>query len=213
LLLDIGMTQLPDTLVDLPGPFNQVVMKLMRHHVQFGQEILQKTPNMPVVVRDMLLTHHERVNGKGYPNALQDEQIPVCGRIAAIVDCYDAMISERPYKRRITPTVAVCTIYNWRNIDFHEDLIEQFIQCIGAYPTGTLVQLSSGQVGIVMSQNRVRRLYPKILLILNADGEEYQPPVMLDLWDYATRTRGAGLEIRRVVDAEEMGIDPSGYYL
>jgi HD-GYP domain-containing protein (c-di-GMP phosphodiesterase class II) len=213
LLLDIGMSRLPDSMVDLPGPFNPLVMKLMRHHVQLGLEILEKTPNLPVVVRDMLCTHHERINGRGYPSALQGEQIPVCGRIAAIVDCYDAMISNRPYKHRITPTVAVCSMYNWRNIDFHEDLIEQFIQCIGAYPTGTLVQLSSGQIGIVMSQNRVRRLYPKILLILSADGEEYQPPVMLDLWDYATKTKGAKLEICRVVDAEEMGVDPASYYL
>jgi hypothetical protein len=104
-------------------------------------------------------------------------------------------------------------MYSWRNIDFHEDLIEQFIQCIGAYPTGSLVELNSGQVGIVMSQNRVRRLYPKILLILNADGIRYESPSTVDLWEYAQKTKGIVLDINKVVDADELGIDPSDYYL
>jgi HD-GYP domain-containing protein (c-di-GMP phosphodiesterase class II) len=213
LLLDIGIIKVPDSMIAIQGVLNPLSMKLVRHHVNFGLEILDKTPNLPSLVRDMALTHHERINGKGYPNALKAEQIPVCGRIAAIVDCYDAMISNRPHKKRTSPTEAVCAMYSWRNIDFHEDLIEQFIQCIGAYPTGSLVELNSGQVGIVMSQNRVRRLYPKILLILNADGIRYESPSTVDLWEYAQKTKGIVLDINKVVDADELGIDPSDYYL
>ena len=213
LLLDIGITKLPDSMIDQQGTLNPLSMKLVRNHVNFGLEIFEKTPNLSTIVRDMLLTHHERINGKGYPNALKGEQIPVCGRIAAIVDCYDAMISNRPYKERISPTKAACTMYNWRNIDFHEDLIEQFIQCIGAYPTGSLVELNSGQVGIVMSQNRVRRLYPKVLLILNADRIRYECPTTVDLWEYSQKTMGTVLDIKKVVDTDELDIDPSDYYL
>lgn len=213
LMLDVGTTRLPDSLIDMEEALNPVSMKLVRHHVQFGMEILENTPELPPVVREMLLTHHERINGKGYPAGLSGDQIPVSGRIAAIIDCYDAMISSRPYRKKISPVEAISTLYNWRNIDFQEDLIEQFIQCIGAYPTGSLVELSSGQVGIVMSQNRVRRLYPKILLILTADGNPYESPQMLDLWEYAQQTRSDKLEISKVVDADELGIDPSDYYL
>lgn len=213
LMLDVGTTRLPDSLIDMEEALNPVSMKLVRHHVQFGMEILDNTPELPPVVREMLLTHHERINGKGYPAGLSGDQIPVSGRIAAIIDCYDAMISSRPYRKKISPVEAISTLYNWRNIDFQEDLIEQFIQCIGAYPTGSLVELSSGQVGIVMSQNRVRRLYPKILLILTADGNPYESPQMLDLWEYAQQTRSDKLEISKVVDADELGIDPSDYYL
>jgi HD-GYP domain-containing protein (c-di-GMP phosphodiesterase class II) len=213
LLLDIGIIKIPDSMIDIHGVLNPLSMKLVRQHVNFGLEILDKTPNLPPLVRDMTLTHHERINGKGYPNALKAEQIPVCGRIAAIVDCYDAMISNRPHKKRASPTAAVCAMYGWRNVDFHEDLIEQFIQCIGAYPTGSLVELNSGQVGIVMSQNRVRRLYPKILLIQNANGIRYESPNTVDLWEYAQKTRGTVLDINKVVDADELGIDPSDYYL
>lgn len=213
LLLDIGIIKVPDSMIGIQGTLNPLSMKLVRHHVNFGLEILDKTPNIPSLVRDMVLTHHERINGKGYPYALKAEQIPVCGRIAAIVDCYDAMISNRPHRKSTSPTEAICAMYSWRNIDFHEDLIEQFIQCIGAYPTGSLVELNSGQIGIVMSQNRVRRLYPKILLILNADGVRYESPTTVDLWEYAQKTRGTVLDINKVVDADELGIDPSDYYL
>jgi HD-GYP domain-containing protein (c-di-GMP phosphodiesterase class II) len=213
LLLDIGITKLPSNMIDTSTGLNPLAMKLVRHHVNFGLEILDNTPDLPSITRDMVLTHHERVNGKGYPNGLESENIPVCGRIAAIVDCYDAMISNRPYKEKVSPTEAVCSMYNWRNIDFHEDLIEQFIHCIGAYPTGSLVELNSGQIGIVMSQNRVRRLFPKILLILNADKVSYERPTTVDLDKYLQKTNGKVLDIKGVVDADELGIDPSYYYL
>ena len=213
LLLDIGITKLPDSMLQKQGTLNPLSMKLVRNHVSFGIEILENTQNLPPIIRAMLLTHHERVNGKGYPNALKGEQIPVCGKIAAIVDCYDAMVSNRPYKEKVSPTNAACTMYNWRNTDFDEDLIEQFIQCIGAYPTGSLVELNSGQIGIVMSQNRVRRLYPRVLLILNSQKVKYEHPKTIDLWEYAEKTKGSMLDIKRVIDADDLGIDPADYYL
>ena len=213
LLLDIGITKLPSKMIDTSTELTPISMKLVRHHVNFGLDILDNTPDLPSITRDMVLTHHERVNGKGYPNGLEGENIPVCGRIAAIIDCYDAMISNRPYKEKVSPTEAVCSMYNWRNIDFHEDLIEQFINCIGAYPTGSLVELNSGQIGIVMSQNRVRRLFPKILLILNADKVRYERPTTVDLDKHFQKTNGNVLDIMRVLDADELDIDPTDYYL
>jgi HD-GYP domain-containing protein (c-di-GMP phosphodiesterase class II) len=213
LMLDIGIIKLPESLINSKDSLSPESLELVRNHVKLGIELINNTPDIPAIVRDMIMTHHERINGKGYPKELKGDQIPVCGRIAAIVDCYDAMISTRPYKKRISPTEALCAMYKWRNIDFHEDLIEQFIQCIGTYPTGSMVELSSGQVGIVMSQNRVRRLYPKILVILNADKVKYEEPHIIDLWEYSQKSMGEVLDIKRMVDAEELGIDASDYYL
>ncbi len=213
LMLDIGIIKLPDSLVNSKDTLSPESLDLIRSHVNLGIELITNTPDIPAIVRDMIMTHHERVNGKGYPNKLKGDRIPICGRIAAIVDCYDAMITNRPYMKRIPPTEALCTMYKWRNTDFHEDLIEQFIQCIGTYPTGCMVELSSGQVGIVMSQNRVRRLYPKILAILNADKVKYKEPHIIDLWEYSQKSKGEVLDIKRVIDAEELGIDASDYYL
>jgi HD-GYP domain-containing protein (c-di-GMP phosphodiesterase class II) len=213
LMLDIGILKMPDALLKKPGHLTPAMFKLVKHHVDFGLQFLKSIPEFPKTALEMVATHHERVNGKGYPQGLGGEQIPVCGRIAAIVDCYIAMISERPYKQSITEHEAIREIYKWRNLDFDEDLVEQFIQCVGAYPTGTLVELSSGQVGIILSQNRLRRLYPKVLLILDADKTHYQEPHTLDLWEYAGKTRGTELDIKRALESDAFGIDPADYYL
>jgi HD-GYP domain-containing protein (c-di-GMP phosphodiesterase class II) len=213
LMLDIGTIRLPDTLLNKAGPLTPASIKLVQHHIEFGLEILKYSDGLPKVCTEMLATHHERFNGNGYPNRLKENQIPVSGRIAAIIDCYDAMTSERPYKKTLSPHEAICELYKWRDIDFHGELIEQFIQCLGIYPTGTLVELSSGQVGIILSQNRVRRLYPKLLLILNADKEHYDKPHTLDLWEHAQKYKGKVMEIRKALDPQEVGIDPSDYYL
>mgnify|MGYP001817678248 CR=1 FL=1 len=213
LLLDIGTLRLPATLLDKPGPLTPASFKLVRHHVEFGLEILSNSEGLPGVCPEMVATHHERFNGKGYPNGLKENEIPVSGRIAAIIDCYDAMTSERPYRKSLSPHEAVCELYKWRDIDFPGEMIEQFIQCLGIYPTGTLVQLNSGQVGIILSQNRVRRLYPKLLLILNADREHYEKPHTLDLWEHAQKYKGKVLDITKALDPKDVGIDPADYYL
>ena len=116
-----------------------------------------------------VLNHHERHNGSGYPRGIPGNQIPVNGRIAALVDCYDAITSERAYSSAISAYDAVQLIYEWRDKDFQVDMVEQFIQCIGLYPTGTLVELSTNEVGLVLSQNRVRRLRPKVMLVLDSE--------------------------------------------
>lgn len=213
LMLDIGILKMPNALLKKQGRLTPAMFKLVRHHVDFGIRFLKNIPEFPGTALEMVATHHERVNGKGYPRGLGGEHIPVCGRIAAIVDCYLAMISERPYKKSISEHEAICEIYKWRNIDFNEELVEQFIQCVGAYPTGTLVELSSGQVGIILSQNRLRRLYPKVLLILNADKTHYQEHHTLDLWEYARKSKGKALDIKRALESDAFGIDPADYYL
>ena len=213
LMLDIGTIKLPSKLLEQKDPLTPSSIKLIQHHVKFGYNILRKTQGISRVAVEMVATHHERYSGKGYPQGMKGNEIPVSGRIAAIVDCFDAMTSERPYKHAISPHEALRELYKWRDIDFHAELVEQFIQCLGLFPTGTLVELNSGQVGIVLSQNRRRRLYPKLLLILNADKEHYEKPHTLDLWDHARKYKGKVLEIKRSVSAEDYNIDPGDFYL
>ena len=204
LVLDIGTIRLPASLLDKPGPLTPASFKLIRHHVEFGLEILKQTEGLPKVCAEMVATHHERFNGKGYPNGLKETGIPMSGRIAAIIDCYVAMTSKRPYRKTLSPHESICELYKWRDIDFPAELIEQFIQCLGIYPTGTLVELSSGQVGIILSQNRVRRLYPKLLLILKSDQDHYDKRHSLYLWDHSQKYHGNVLELRHALDAKDV---------
>ncbi len=213
LLLDVGKLKVPAEILEKQGRLTEEEFSMMQRHVTFGVEMLVGAGNIPKTTIEMVATHHERLNGKGYPQKLKGETIPVSGRIAAIVDCYDAMTSERPYKKSASAHDAIRELYKWRGTDFQEELVEQFIQCLGIYPTGTLVELNSGQVAIVLSQNRVRRLSPKLLLILNADKVPYEKPHVLDLMKYEEETLSERLTISQALDPEDFDIDPSDYYI
>ena len=213
LLLDIGKLRVPEEILDKDGRLTEEEFRLMQQHVSFAVNMLTEAGNISTTALAMVTTHHERLDGKGYPQALEGEAIPVCGRIAAIVDCYDAMTSDRPHKKAVSALDAIQELYKCRGTDFQEDLVEQFIQCQGIYPTGTVVELTSGQVGIVLSQNRVRRLSPKLLLILNADKEPYEKPHILDLMKHHEESMGDWLTISHALDPEDYDFDPGDYYL
>ena len=119
------------------------------------------------------------------------------------------MTSGRPDADIVMPVDAICAMYNLRNIDYHESLIEHFIQCIGTYPTGATVELASGQVGVVIAQNRQRRLYPKVLLTMDENGKRYNVPHLVDLWEYSQTYKDVALTIKRIVNAKNLGIQPS----
>ena len=209
LMLDVGVTRLTESMLRTKVVNSPVSMNLPPNHVELGVDVLENTPNIPPVVREMVQSHHERINGGGYPQGLKGDQIPVSGCIAAIVDCYDAMTSARPDADIVMPVDAICAMYNLRNIDYHESLIEHFIQCIGTYPTGATVELTSGQVGVVIAQNRQRRLYPKVLLTMDEYGKRYNVPHLVDLWEYSQTYKGVALTIKRIVNAKNLGIQPS----
>jgi HD-GYP domain-containing protein (c-di-GMP phosphodiesterase class II) len=213
LLLDVGKLKVPEEIMKKQDRLTEEEFRMMQRHVTFGVELLAVAGKVAKTTIEMVATHHERLNGKGYPQKLKGEAIPVSGRIAAIIDCFDAMTSERPYKKPVSAHDAIRELYKWRGTDFQEELVEQFIQCLGIYPTGTLVELNSGQVAIVLSQNRVRRLSPKLLLILNADKAPYEKPHTLDLMKYEEDTLGERLTISHALDPEDFDFDPSDYYL
>ena len=110
---------------------------------------------------DMIASHHERFNGSGYPQALQGTQIPLYARIAAIADCYDAITSHRVYAQPIPHALAIKKMYEWRGYDFQPELIEAFIQSVGIYPTGTLVELSSEKSALWLKRTPANACDPR----------------------------------------------------
>jgi len=213
LMMDMGNVRVPEGILNKKGRLTEAEYRIVKKHVDYGVEILKKTNGMNEDIINIALTHHERFDGSGYPNALQGTQIPVYGRMAAIIDCYDAMTSDRPFSAAKSPYSALQNIYNWRGSSFQPELIEQFLQCMGVYPTGSLVEMTNGSVAIVLEQNLTQRMRPKIMLILDEDKQhlmEYKTVNLATTFEDASRMP---MNIYRGLDPGTYGIDPTEYYL
>ena len=214
MLLDIGKTKLPTELLrktDRPTPDEWAQI---RAHVDHGLEFVRSTPGMDEQVVMMVATHHERFDGEGYPQKLKADAIPLIGRIAGIVDCYDAMTSERHYAKPKSTYDSVRELKRLGGSWFQAELIELFIQAVGVFPTGTLVELNTGEVGVVTGQNRFRRLRPEVMLILDAQKQLRSDFVIADLQEQGGAAgETPSIWITRGLEPGAYGIDPTEYFL
>lgn len=213
LLFDIGKMRLPEKLINSSKRFNQYEFKLIKSHVKHSVDIVSNIKGINKNVIEMVKTHHERHNGSGYPAGLSKNNIPIFGKIAGIVDCYDAIISERSFISALSPHDAVKKFYEWRDIDFQAELIEQFIQVVGIYPVGTIVELNDGRVGVIVAQHRVWRLRPKIMMLLDHHKEAYADFKIVDLYTEVTNDEGDSIDIVKSLEPGMYGIDPEQFYL
>lgn len=213
-LMDIGMTMLPRVLVDPSASGSADDSLRMRDHVAAGLDALEKAGIEGAWTRDMLAHHHERHDGSGYPAGLAGAAIPLAGRIAGIIDTYDVLISDHPTCRGESQHGALQAIYRASDRLYQGEVVEQFLQCLSVYPTGSLVELNSGEVAVVMSQNQARRLQPRVMVLLDADKRPYRPYRDVDLM--ALRPRGDGgapTRINHSLERGTYGLDPAELYL
>lgn len=211
LLLDIGKTRVPDEVIDHPGPLNPLAMGRARRHVELGVQVLEDAGEQNPVVLQMMRGHHERFDGSGYPNRIAGNKIPLFARMAAIIDSFDAMTSDRPYARAIPRHDALQELYRGRGSLYQSELVEQFISCLGVYPTGSMVELLTGELAVVMAQNPSRRLRPRILVLTGPDGRLRETFVPVDLMD--PPMEAPDLAIRRPVVPSDHDIDLTELYL
>ena len=214
MLLDIGKTMLPTELLRAPRPLPAESVRRLRDHVRLGLEILHGLPDLDPRIATMVATHHERVDGGGYPGKLSGNAIPLLGRIARIVDSYDAMTQKRPYATPRSTSDAISELRRHAGTRYSAELVELFIQAVGVFPTGTTVELNTGEVGIVVAQNRFRRLRPAVMLILDAAKEPLADYRTIDLHT-CQENIGAKPEIwiARGLETGCYGIDPGEYFL
>ncbi|HET8706370.1 MAG TPA: HD-GYP domain-containing protein, partial [Pseudomonadales bacterium] len=213
LMIDVGKLGLPQHILNKPERLTAEEFDIVKSHVELGVKMLKDGSDATRLVLEMVLTHHERFNGSGYPRKLKGNLIPIFGRIAAIADCYDAMISERTYANAISPSFAVRKLYEWRNIDFQAELVEEFIQAIGIYPAGTIVELSTGEIAIVVAENRERRLRPKVLVMLDAKKKPLKEQLLINLRDTHETENGDPLDIVASLEPGAYGISAEMVYL
>jgi len=213
MLMDIGKMRVRTALLQKKDSLSSEEFDEIKRHVEFGVEMISASGKVHPNVMNGMRQHHERLDGSGYPDGLRDKQIGTFGRMAGIVDCFSAMTSLRPYADAISPYEAMRQMQHWGDRQFNSGLIQQFIQAIGIFPVGTLVELSSGESAVVIEQHKAHRLKPKVLIVADASGEPINVPVILDLL-YGTPLEGESMPyIRRGLAVDSVAVDSAEYYL
>jgi putative nucleotidyltransferase with HDIG domain len=211
LLHDIGKLKVPTELLDKPESLTREEFEIMKTHVPHGLKILEGAQGLSPASLEVVGRHHERYSGNGYIFGMGGDTIGEFGLISAIVDTYDAITSDRAYHLSLSAADALKIIYEGRDKAYHPWLAEQFIQCMGIFPIGSVVEMSTGSIGVVITANRQRRLRPRVALILSPDKKPYVPATIIDLMQVAQDPSGHPLEIRNMLPAGAFGINPTDY--
>jgi putative nucleotidyltransferase with HDIG domain len=180
LMHDIGKMTIGTDILNKPGRLTDPEYAAMRLHPEGGLRILQQSGVLNAAAYDVCLHHHEKFDGSGYPFGLQGEQISVLARMAAICDVYDAITSERPYKKAWGPAHSIREMASWSG-HFDEQIFQAFVRTVGIYPVGALVRLQSQRIGVVIEQDEKSLLKPKIMLLISARTRMPLERLVLDL--------------------------------
>jgi len=209
LLQDVGKARLPEALLaKREEELNPEEAEVLRKHVELSAHMLGVTPGLPSKFAPLALLHHERQDGKGYPRGLKGYQIGLYGSIAAICDGYDTFLAPAPYGEGRPSSAAVSLLLKDRGTAYHGPLVEQFIRCMGSFPVGTLVELTSGEVGVVVAEHLLQRIKPKVMLVLDRAGLRVPPGRVIDLAVNPALSGGEPYRIRRALEQNRLAFDP-----
>ncbi len=181
LLHDVGKMRISPHILKKPDMLSPTDWVEVRKHPIYSLEIMEASTGIPEQSKQLAVQHHERYDGSGYPFGLKGDTIGVFGQIAGIVDFYDSVTSDRPYQKAIQPHDGIRQIYERSHAEFNQSLVEQFIQCTGIHPFGTLVLLDTEEIGIVCGVNSETLLRPRVLIIYRNSKTPYDQPFMADL--------------------------------
>lgn len=209
LLSDVGKVEISSRVLHKSGKLSEMEFNIVKTHVESSVRLLRESRNVDPEIISMVQSHHERHDGSGYPHGQSAHDIPVYARIIGLVDTYDAMTSNRPHARPLPPSDAIRKIYNMRNVDFQAEIVEEFIQAIGLYPPGTLVELTTDEVAIVVSETRRRRLRPRVLILLDKNKNPVAQQRYINLHEELEDSEGRPIEILRSLEQDAYGVDLS----
>jgi putative nucleotidyltransferase with HDIG domain len=180
LIHDIGKMRIPLEVLNKNGKLTDAEFELMKTHPSKGYEILRASQTVSPEVMDVCLSHHEKLDGSGYPRQLKGDAISLFARMGAICDVYDAITSERPYKSGWDPAESLHRMSQWRgHLDMY--LFRAFVKGLGIYPVGSLVRLNSGRIGVVTEQNPKSLLTPRVKVFFSIHANSRIPPEFVNL--------------------------------
>lgn len=200
LLHDVGKMMIPDEVLNKPGKLTDEEFEIIKNHPRRGWEVLNISEGANPVALDVVLHHHERVDGTGYPEKISGDALTLFARMGAVCDVYDALTSNRCYKAGWEPAEALRKMAEWKNGHFDERIFHAFVKTIGIYPSGTLVKLKSGRLAVVLEQTEKSLLTPLVKAFFSTKSNE---PIMPELINLTKSTDS----IANVEMAEKWGFD------
>lgn len=178
---DAGKMCIDETVLNKPGRLDDAEFALVKEHPVLGQQLLLRARVNDEIVLDVCRHHHERLDQHGYPDRLGPDELSLYVRMATICDVYDALTSDRCYKKGWEPTLAIHKMAEWQTGHFDEKIFHAFVRTIGIYPCGTLVRLKSGRLGYVLSQSARSLLTPRVKVFFSTRFNGRIPPEIVDL--------------------------------
>jgi putative nucleotidyltransferase with HDIG domain len=208
LLHDIGKIRVDDEVLHKPGKLTPTEWAEMKNHVTYGEEVLRNTPNITPIMIDICAQHHERLDGNGYPRGLAGDKIPIHSRMASVVDVYDAITAERVYHKGMAPTVALKKMLEWSATDgqLDQQIVCRFIQAMGVYPVGSVVELDNQKLAVVVGSNPDEPHKPMVLEMYNLRTHRHDNKLKVNLAEERCKRK-----IVKAVYAETYGIKVGDY--
>ena len=211
LLSQIGKLALPAAMLRKEGRLDADEYEMYRTYVDKGVHYLEDT-GVSRAVLSVVQYHRERHNGSGFPEGVRGDRIPLLGKIAGLAEYFESVVSPRDQSTAMTPARAVSMLYELRNIEFQEDLVEKFIAAVGVYPTGSLVELNDGQRGVVVSHSVERRLWPKVMVMTDPTHKPLKSAKIIDLARYNEgKDAGETVSISECLPIGTEGLHPEHY--
>jgi len=199
LVHDAGVAKVSRGILEKPGKLTQSEMSVIKKHIVWGIELCKRDGFDNPIIIDMTANHHERLDGSGYPRGIKEEKISKLAKITAIIDVYDAMTGDRPYKKGEHP-LKIFRFLLSKKEKFDQSLVQQFIKYMGVHPVGSLVKMSNEKLAIVIEGNRTEPLKPKVKVVYNLKSER-----MLNGTDFDLRHEDVSIE--GLVNPEDYGIN------
>jgi HD-GYP domain-containing protein (c-di-GMP phosphodiesterase class II) len=213
LLQDIGKVKIDPALLSKTTPITEEERIILQLHVKESISVLEQIKGISPPVLYTIEQHHERFDGSGYPKKLANKQISLQGQLAGLIDTYCAMTTDKPYAKGLYNQEALDEIYSLRDTKFNAMLIEQLVQFFGIYPVSSLVELNTGEVAVVVEQNFIRRLLPRVMILLGPDKTRNNYPTTIDLINSPRTPNGEVYSIVRGIPPFSYGLNPNEFYM
>ena len=211
MMYDIGKMLIPLEILNKPGKLSPAESSIMQEHTVLGYELLSSSPNMFKGAIETALTHHKHIDGKGYPKGIASNTASYFSNIVSIADIYDALTSDRAYKKARTHLEAIQVLYRLSGTHLNQQLVVKFIESLSVYPPGAFIKMSNGSIAMVLEVNSKLKLRPKVMLILDKNMQ-LLGDVVIDLTKTLTDFSGNPLSISGIIKPDDYQITASNYY-